>query len=184
MRTGTNWNLIARFTAPEPREDDRFGCSVALNDDFLLVGADDKGALVDRRPGRTYLYQLDGTNVTLAVNTWPGDPSDEYEFGRRVALSEHYGAVGVGTSAEGYVLYLPDLVRDLFPVISDVSMAGTLIQLQITELTPGVTYEVRKTGSMDPVDWQAVDTFLADTNWNDWSETSTPTTGFYRVQEQ
>lgn len=184
QRTGTNWNQIALLEAADPIDGDRFGCSVALNDDFLLVGADDKGVLYDQRPGRSYLYRLDDTNVTLAVNSWPGDPDREYEFGKQVALSSKYGAVGVGEVAEGYLLYLPPLTRDILPLVSYVSMIGTAVSLQFTELVPGVTYEVRKTDTMNPADWQEVHTFTAATNWLDWPTTSLPINGFYRLQEQ
>jgi len=162
---GTNWTRIAKLSAPEPHAGDEYGAAVALNHNRLLVGASDEGvATGSRNPGRAYLYKLDGTNVEEAVNVWPGDPSDEYEYGRHVALSDDYGMVGPGSVAESYILYLPpDECR-----IAAIGRTGDVVQLDCTNLTCGALYSVEYTASPTS-DWTSAGHFVAQSvssNWN------------------
>lgn len=181
QREDTTWNPIATLFAPIPYEGDQFGCSVALNNTYLLVGADDTGVFPGRGPGRSYLYRLNGTNVILAVNTWPGNPDEEYQFGKQVALSDGYGAVGVGTTAEGYVLTLPDQPK---PMMDSVTLDGLTLRMRVDNTLPGTTYDLMRSSSMFPPEWNLVDTLTptSTTPYVEWDTLVSLTDGFYRVE--
>ncbi len=164
QRQGTNWNQISKLVPNDSTEGDKFGTSVALNEEFLLVGASDHGNLSNRRPGRAYLYQLNGTNVDLSVNMWPGDPYYEYEYGRHVALSQTYGMAGASTAPEAYVLYLP-----LIPVLEGMWITSDMLVLNLTNLNPGTTYEILSSSNLISQNWIPADTIVSMNRWAYWT---------------
>jgi hypothetical protein len=56
-RTGTTWSQQAKLVAPNGRSAEQFGFSIALKDDYALVG----GRFLGENTDRAYLYKRDGT---------------------------------------------------------------------------------------------------------------------------
>ncbi len=103
QRTGANsWDDGAKLTAPDAQAGDWFGCSVALDGDYALVGAryEDAGG---SNAGAAYVFQR------MGINSWDGgtkltapDAQADDWFGFSVALDGDYALVGaVGEDAGG-----------------------------------------------------------------------------------
>ncbi len=94
-RSGTNWNLQARFQAPGGVTNDQFGCAVALSTNLTVVGAcmeyaDGVGSFA----GAAYVYRRLGTNWALEARLVAPDPQAGDRFGSAVALDG--GTIVVG----------------------------------------------------------------------------------------
>ncbi len=96
-RDGNNWTEMARLTATDGAFFDRFGWSVALDGDYLAVGAygcDNRGP----NSGGVYIFKRSGSSWTQQVKLLPwGDlPNNNRgaEFGISVALSGNLLLVG------------------------------------------------------------------------------------------
>jgi len=96
-RDGDGWTEMARLTATDGAFFDRFGWSVALEGDYLAVGAygcDNRGP----NSGGVYIFQRTGGTWTQQVKLLPwGDPPNANrgaEFGISVALSGNLLLVG------------------------------------------------------------------------------------------
>ncbi len=85
-----NGLLLQTFNNPTPDPEDRFGQSVSISENYVLVGAhrDDTGA---QDAGSAYLFDTSG-NLLQTFN----NPTPELEdrFGIRVSISENYVLVG------------------------------------------------------------------------------------------
>ncbi len=90
----------AKITASDPNDGDRFGNSVSISGDYIIVGAHgEDGGGINR--GAAYIYQRTGEN------TWgeekkiiASDAADNDEFGYSVSISGDYVIVGI-PSEEG-----------------------------------------------------------------------------------
>lgn len=94
-KTGTNsWDEGTKITAPDAETYDRFGYSVAINNDYAIFGAPYKDA-VDHTSGAAYIFNRIGENTwgtgirILGEDTQNGD-----FFGGSVAISDNYALVG------------------------------------------------------------------------------------------
>ncbi|MEY2715232.1 MAG: hypothetical protein RIT24_1575 [Planctomycetota bacterium] len=106
---GTDWQLEQTILNPTPAQGDRFGDSIALEGDRLLIGApfDDEGA-IDR--GAVHAYSSNGRSWQLQSTLLPMSASDRQYFGRSIAIRNTRAAIGAngadaldGTSASGMV---------------------------------------------------------------------------------
>lgn len=95
-RTGTNsWDSGTKILAPDAHEGDKFGSSVAINDDYAIIGAPYKD-VVDHTSGAAYIFHSTGENSwdsgirILGKDTQSGDM-----FGTSVAISNDYAMAGV-----------------------------------------------------------------------------------------
>jgi hypothetical protein len=90
---------IAKMTASNGVEEDYFGLSVAISDDYILVGAENNDDIADNS-GSAYLFKIssDGEvyqiDKLLASDGVAGDA-----FGSSVAISGDYIVVGTGYNA-------------------------------------------------------------------------------------
>ncbi len=84
-RTGNSWSQQAKLTAPDGAKDDRFGRSVALSGDNVLIGAmfqDEQG----ENSGSAYLFRRSGRTWNFKTQLMPKDGSKGDVFGWNVAL--------------------------------------------------------------------------------------------------
>ena len=86
--------IVSKVTALDGAFDDRFGRSIDMDGDYIVVGApydDDNGS----NSGSAYIYkkQGDGSVVQLA-KLLPDDGSASYSFGSSVAINGNYIVVG------------------------------------------------------------------------------------------
>jgi hypothetical protein len=120
-RTGVNsWDEGIKITAPDGQSDDGFGGSVAIDGDFVIVGAEgEDGALANA--GAAYVYQRTGTN-SWGLGTKLASPvprSSDY-FGKSVSISGAYaivGAWGGNGAGSACVFYRADTTWDSGTVI-------------------------------------------------------------------
>jgi hypothetical protein len=68
-RDGTSWNQQAELTASDGAAHDRFGESVAIAGDYVLVGAPTDSFFSDPDSGSAYIYMLRGVEVSAVTFT-------------------------------------------------------------------------------------------------------------------
>ena len=88
---GTEWHET-KLTASDGASEDRFGSSVAVSGDYVVVGAwgdDDNGSYT----GSAYIYYFGGTSYTGTKLT-ASDGAQGDSFGHSVAISGDYVVVG------------------------------------------------------------------------------------------
>ena len=111
-----NWQFIKKLVASDGAAYDRFGISVAISDNTVIVGAfaDDNGTNTDQ--GSAYIYTRDqgGTNAWGEVKKLvASDGADSDYFGWSVAISSDTVVVGaafdeIGTNTwqgSAYIFY-------------------------------------------------------------------------------
>ena len=94
-RTGTNsWDSSTKLTAPDAQAGDRFGYSVAISGDYVVVGAHLEDAEGDGA-GAAYVFRLTGANSwDTGAKLTTRDAKVGDNFGASVALSGDYIIVG------------------------------------------------------------------------------------------
>ena len=104
VKTGSNWNStlkIAKLTASDRANNDRFGASVAIHGANIVVGANGASA----RQGAAYLFSKPAAGWSPETETAKlvaRQPASQDEFGTAVALSDAaviIGANGVNNGA-------------------------------------------------------------------------------------
>lgn len=97
-RDGENWAYQSRLTASDASPGARFGHSVAMDADTVLVGApyDSEGGF---RVGAAYVFERDGTAWTEVDKILPVNAIDDMHFGS--ALDVDTGTSIIGASGPG-----------------------------------------------------------------------------------
>jgi hypothetical protein len=86
-RNGTNWTEQAKINASDGAAGDWFGVSVAISDDYVVVGAEGAGD-ADIASGSAYIFKRNGTNWTEQAKINASDSAAYDYFGRKVAISD------------------------------------------------------------------------------------------------
>lgn len=92
-RDGNDWIQQAKLTASDGGVDNRYGISVAISGDYVLVGAffdDDFGA----RSGSAYIYKRAGANWIEQAILKADDGAEGDWFGVSVAIEDDFAAIG------------------------------------------------------------------------------------------
>lgn len=104
--TGFGWHLEAQLSASDAKASDRFGASVAIDGDVIVVGADQEGDVASNS-GAAYVFRYDGSNWNEEARLTTPDLGSSRFFGRSVSI-EH-GTVVVGAlgdnSAEFFLAF-------------------------------------------------------------------------------
>lgn len=87
---GSTWNQEAVITAPVPTVSERFGTSVAISGDTLVVGAIGYNSL----QGRAYIYSRSGSTWTHQVTLEPDSPAVQDYFGNSVSIDGNVAIIG------------------------------------------------------------------------------------------
>jgi hypothetical protein len=93
VRRGETWTQQAKLAASDGVEDDRFGHSVAISDDFAIAGApfdDDAGAW----SGSVYTFMRRGETWTQQAKLTASDAAKGDLFGISVSISRDFAIVG------------------------------------------------------------------------------------------
>lgn len=72
--------------------DDRFGCSVAITDNYAIVGALFEDEAAGLQTGKAYIYDLSDGSLKLTLNN--PQPNANDNFGCSVAMNDTYAVVG------------------------------------------------------------------------------------------
>ncbi len=91
--TGEQWQQFARLTPSEVVNSNKFGSSISLQGDRLLVGAPLQTAS-GLFPGAAYLFEFDGTSWNEVHKLSPAVPEDGQRFGDTVHLDQDRAIVG------------------------------------------------------------------------------------------
>jgi hypothetical protein len=92
-RSGTSWSQQAKLLAADGAFDDRFGQSVSISGDYVIVGAhsdDDNGS----SSGSAYIFKRSGTNWSEQAKLTASDGAAVDLFGWSVSISGDYAIVG------------------------------------------------------------------------------------------
>ena len=93
VRNGSNWTQQAKLLANDGTLGDKFGYSVAVSDNTIVIGAyNDDGAFADT--GSAYVFTRSGTTWTQQQKLTAGDGTASDEFGNAVAIQGDVIAVG------------------------------------------------------------------------------------------
>ena len=87
---GVGWQQVAKLTASDGLADDRFGCSVSIIQDYVVVGA----FFDDSHAGSTYIFKFDRTNWVQEAKLVASDREPEDIFGISVSIDENNVVVG------------------------------------------------------------------------------------------
>ena len=99
---GINWEFHSKIIASHNTSNDRFGHSISVCDDFLIVGT----LCFDQ--GEAFIFTNENSNWIEESILTASDGFDYDHFGRSVSISEDYAVVGacdcpdVGVSASAY----------------------------------------------------------------------------------
>ena len=95
LRTGTSWSQQAKLTAADAAADDRLGRSVAIDGDYIIVGAEESGDY-----GAAFIFLRDGTSWSQQAKLVSTDTETVTMFGFDVDISGSRAAIGVYKDTE------------------------------------------------------------------------------------
>ena len=92
-RSGSSWSEEDKLTASSSAPSDRFGASVSISGDRVIVGArrDDHNGTDS---GAAYVFRRNGTSWTIETRLTPNDGSAGDLFGFSVSIGGNYSLVG------------------------------------------------------------------------------------------
>jgi len=159
-RTGKLWASQAKLLASDAAQGDSFGSSVAIFEDYLLIGAENTNS----GKGSTYLFQNINETWNEVYKFSVDDAKQKDNFGHALSLTQNYLVIGAHnksvTSNKQGVGYFYDLNRDTSP--SEREQALTEMQTQLaydsTELD---------SDNDDLNDWDEINILGTDPNLND-----------------
>jgi hypothetical protein len=91
---GSSWDLEATLAPPDPVARDLFGASVAIDGDYLVVGAPGVTSGNREEVGGAYVFQRTGTTWQFQHKLEPSNTHRVNNFGEAVAISGNYIVVG------------------------------------------------------------------------------------------
>ncbi|MBN2441961.1 MAG: FG-GAP repeat protein [Spirochaetales bacterium] len=96
VREGTNWTQQQKLTASDAVSNDKFGNSVSISGDTIVVGtkADDSGR------GSAYIFVRDGTTWTQQSKLTASDRAEGDNFGCSVGISGSSAIIGAYNNNE------------------------------------------------------------------------------------
>ncbi len=86
------WNQTQEIIASDGGDSDHFGYSLALDGEFLAVGAHNNSHAYGQAAGAVYIYQKNEEGIWDSLYKWtPRDLGNEYSFGNKVDI--HNGVI-------------------------------------------------------------------------------------------
>ena len=100
VRSGTNWTQQAKLTASDAARMDRFGYSVSVSDNTVVIGAsgDDDGGPWS---GSAYVFVRSGSSWTQQAKLTVSDPAADDQFGLSVSVSGDTAVIGAPYDDDG-----------------------------------------------------------------------------------
>ncbi len=99
-RSGTTWTQQAKLTTSDGASGDAFGCSVSLDGDSAIIGAQ----YAHEASGSAYVFTHSGSTWTQQAKLTASNPAPNNQFGISVSISGDSAIVGEGgnLSTTGY----------------------------------------------------------------------------------
>ncbi len=91
---GSSWDLEATLAPPDPIAQDLFGASVAIDGDYVVVGAPGVTSGNRSEVGGAYVFQRIGASWQFQRKLEPSNTHSVNNFGEAVAISGNYIVVG------------------------------------------------------------------------------------------
>jgi hypothetical protein len=100
-RESSGWIRRGDLKAGDAQASDHFGSSVAISDDYAIVGApyDDEGGVLNT--GSAYIFKREDSGWTEEIKLTAGDAVRSQQFGSSVDISGDYVIIGCASSANG-----------------------------------------------------------------------------------
>lgn len=98
QRIGDDRILQAKLTASDGQSGDEFGCAVAIDGDFAIIGAYGDDDMADSA-GAVYIFRQIGGIWQQQTKLYASDAKERYRFGVSVSISGSTIAVGAPISA-------------------------------------------------------------------------------------
>ncbi len=97
------WNQVQKIVASDRTGSDKFGSSVSISGDYVLVGATwakyTSGAGFTKKAGAVYIFEKDEQENWNEVQKIFGDPTYEGKFGGSTEISGSYAVIGADEDA-------------------------------------------------------------------------------------
>jgi hypothetical protein len=91
---GSSYSQVARFSASDVSERDKFGCSVDVSGNLIISGAIEADISGNQNSGAAYLFRIESNgSVTELSKLTHEDPKESDIFGEQVAISANIIAV-------------------------------------------------------------------------------------------
>ena len=174
LRTGDNtWDEGTKITASDAEDDDNFGNSVAISEDYAIVGAYAEDHDTKSNAGAAYIFLRTGDNTwDEGTKITASDPASYDYFGRSVAISGDYAVVGAygedDGGADAGAAYISAIGFLTSPISGNTTEAGGQATFTV-RLTSAPTAEVTiPVSSSNPDEGEVTPTSLTftDTNWD------------------
>ncbi|MBL8189005.1 MAG: hypothetical protein JNK38_13425 [Acidobacteria bacterium] len=94
LRSGNSWTLMQTLTASDGALGDNFGCSVVLNQNYMIIGAYGKNAAAGNDVGAAYVFARIGSLWQEQQKLTPNDGQANFRFGTSVAINSDTIFVG------------------------------------------------------------------------------------------
>ena len=88
-----DWEQQAKLTASDGATEDRFGCSVSISGDYVVIGAHLADDILNDR-GAAYIFHRSGTNWTQQDKIEASDGAEDDWFGWSVSIDGDYVVIG------------------------------------------------------------------------------------------
>jgi cyclophilin family peptidyl-prolyl cis-trans isomerase len=114
---GTNhWGQQARLTAADAIPNERFGYSVSINGEYVIIGAigDDPYSSIPNYTGSAYIFRHNGSAWTQQAKLTASDGAASDVFGYSVSIDGYYAIVGAyqkddnGSNSGSAYIFAPD----------------------------------------------------------------------------
>jgi hypothetical protein len=92
--TGSSWVFQQKLTASDAASGDIFGCSVAIDNNTIIIGASNDDHSGDIDAGSAYIYQRQGTTWLEQSILRASDSGPVHHFGYSVAIDGNWAAIG------------------------------------------------------------------------------------------
>ncbi|KAJ5070340.1 hypothetical protein M0811_11006 [Anaeramoeba ignava] len=95
------WDFQTTIIAPDGNEGDRFGKSVAISEDYIVIGAYHANESGNVQSGKVYIYNRSGDSWVFQKSIIASDATDNSNFGSSVSISGQTIVVGASHSNIG-----------------------------------------------------------------------------------
>jgi len=112
-RSISTWSQLQELEASDGTGDDRFGSSVSIDGDYLIVGAKGENIvdLISLDAGAAYIFKYDGSSWIQQDKITASVRKEDAEFGTCVSISGNYVIIGaplenIGTTVDQGAAYI------------------------------------------------------------------------------